>query len=73
MKATATFGAILIGLGVLALVYRGITYTENETLFKVGPIEAQAETEETLSLPPVLGIVAVLGGVILIGVGMRRR
>ncbi|MDA0704352.1 MAG: hypothetical protein O3A96_14140 [Proteobacteria bacterium] len=73
MKATATFGAILIGLGVLALVYRGITYTENETLFKVGPIEAQAETEQTLSLPPVLGIVAVLGGVILIGVGMRRR
>lgn len=73
MKATTTFGAILIGLGVLALVYRGITYTENETLFKVGPIEAQTETEQTLALPPVLGIVAILGGVILIGVGMRRR
>jgi hypothetical protein len=62
---------ILIALGVVALVYQGITYTTREDIVKIGPIEASAETEKTVPLPPILGIVAIGAGVVLLLV--RRR
>jgi hypothetical protein len=73
MKALTILGVVLIVLGVLALAYQGITYTTRETVLDVGPIEATAERERTIPLPPVLGAVAVAAGVIVLVVGGRRR
>jgi hypothetical protein len=62
---------ILIALGVVALIYQGITYTTREDIVKIGPIEASAETEKTIPIPPILGVVAIGAGVVLLVV--RRR
>ena len=73
MKMTAFLGIILIVLGLGALAYQGITYTSRETVIDMGPIHATADREKTFPLPPVLGIVAVAGGVVLLVAGRRKR
>jgi hypothetical protein len=73
MKPISIAGIILIVLGVAALAYQGITYTSRETVLDIGPVQATAERQKTVALPPVLGIVAVAGGVALLVVGMRKR
>ena len=47
---------------LVALLYQGIPFTSRETVIDIGPIHATADREKTLSLPPVLGIMAVAGG-----------
>lgn len=73
MKPISIVGVVLIVLGVVALVYQGITYTSRETVIDIGPVHATADRQKTLPLPPVLGIVAVAGGVALLVAGARRR
>ncbi len=65
-------GIALIVLGVIALVYQGITYTTREKIIDLGPLKAEVEKEKTIPLPPVLGVVAIAGGVVLLVVGGRR-
>jgi hypothetical protein len=65
-------GLVLLALGLVALVYQGFTYTTRETVIDIGPIHATAEREKTFPLPPVLGIVAVAGGVALMMAGARK-
>ncbi|NLT66825.1 MAG: DUF3185 domain-containing protein [Acidobacteria bacterium] len=72
MRAASLIGIILIALGILVLAYQGITYTREETIFKAGPVEATAETEETIPLPPILGGLSLVGGVVLLIYGTRR-
>jgi hypothetical protein len=72
MKTPAIIGVILVVLGIIALAYGGITYTTREKVLDVGPIEATAERQRTVPLSPVLGVVALAGGIILIVVGTRR-
>ena len=66
-------GIILIVLGALALAYGGISYTREEEILDVGPIEATAERRETIPLPPILGGLALAGGIVLLIVGSRKR
>lgn len=73
MKTLSILGVVLIVLGVLALAYQGITYTTRETVLDIGPIEATAERQRTVPLPPILGAAAVAAGVIVLFVGRRRR
>jgi uncharacterized membrane protein HdeD (DUF308 family) len=72
-KMIALVGIVLIVLGLGALAYQGITYRSRETVMDIGPIHATAERERTVPLPPVLGIVAVAGGVVLLVAGLRKR
>ena len=65
-------GILLIVLGIVALIWGGISYTREETLVDIGPIEAKAETRETIPLPPVLGGLALIGGVALLIAGSRK-
>ena len=72
MKTSAIVGIVLVVLGILALAYGGITYTREKTVIDLGPIEARAETRETIPLPPVLGAAAVVGGIVLLARKPRR-
>ena len=60
-------------LGLAALAYQGVTYTSRETVIDLGPIHATAERQRTLPLPPILGVVAVAGGVALAVAGAWKR
>jgi hypothetical protein len=73
MKSMTLAGVVLILFGVVALVYQGITYTSRETVLDIGPLHATADRQKTVPLSPVLGVVAVAGGVALLVSGARRR
>ena len=73
MKPISVAGIFLIVLGLAALAYQGITYTSRETVVDIGPLHATADRQKTLPLPPVLGMVAVAGGVALLVAGVRTH
>ena len=66
-------GIILIILGVVGLVYGGITYTSRRDTVSVGPITATVNQRETFPISPVAGAIALVVGVGLLVVGGRRR
>ena len=66
MKGTLLLGLALIVLGVIALVYQGISYTTHKKVVDIGPIEATREEHKTIPLPPLLGVIALAGGIILV-------
>jgi len=72
MKITI-LGVVLIALGAAALLYQRITYTSREAVVDIGPIHATADREKTLPLPPLVGIAAVAGGIVLLVSGVRKR
>jgi uncharacterized membrane protein HdeD (DUF308 family) len=72
MKPVAIVGVLLIVLGVVALAYQGITYTTKDKVVDLGPLKVEAKREKTIPLPPVLGVVALVGGVVLLVVSARK-
>ena len=73
MKAFTLIGIVLVVLGALALAYQGINYTRQEKVLDIGPIHATTETHERIPLPPVIGGLALIGGVVLLVAGARRK
>ena len=67
------FAILLIVVGVAALAYGGLSYTRREKIIDIGPIEATAERRETIPLPPIVGALAVAGGVAMLVMGGRKR
>jgi hypothetical protein len=62
----------LIVFGAVALAYGGITYTRREKVLDIGPIQATAEKHEYIPLPPVLGGLALVGGIALLVMGGKK-
>ncbi len=73
MKPLTLAGIVLLVLGVLALAYQGINYTHRETVLNVGPIHATADEQKHIPLPPIVGGLAILGGVFLIFAGAKGK
>ena len=65
-------GVALIVLGVIALVYQGITYTTRDKIIDVGPLKAEVKREKTIPLSPLFGVAAVAGGIVFLLVAGRR-
>jgi hypothetical protein len=65
-------GIALIALGLIALVYQGITYTTHEKVVDLGPLKITAQKEKTIPLPPILGGLALAGGIVLVVVAARK-
>lgn len=72
MKAATIVGIILVVLGIVALAYQGITYKTREKIVDLGPLQASKEEKHTIPLPPVLGGLALAGGVVLIVFGAKQ-
>jgi uncharacterized membrane protein len=65
-------GILLIVLGIVAFGYQGITYTSREKVIDIGPIHATADTQKTIPLSPLLGGLALVGGIVLVVVGAKK-
>ena len=72
MKPATIVGVVLIVLGVLGLALGGFSFTRKEKVLDLGPIEASADKKESVAIPPVLGALAVVGGIILVAAGAKR-
>jgi uncharacterized membrane protein HdeD (DUF308 family) len=72
MKPRTITGIVLVALGVLALAYQGITYTSRGDTIDLGPLKITTQQKKTLPLPPILGVLALVGGVVLLVMDRRR-
>jgi hypothetical protein len=66
-------GIVLIVIGVISLAIGGISYTRREKVIDLGPIQATAERQKTIPLPPLLGGLALAGGIVLLIAGSKKR
>jgi membrane-bound ClpP family serine protease len=72
MRPKIMIGIILIALGIAAFAYQGITYTTREKVVDIGSIQVTAEKTKTLALPPIVGVIALVGGIVLLVMGSRK-
>ena len=65
-------GILLVVLGVLALVYGGISYNKNRTVLQMGSMSVTATEHKSIPIPAVVGVIALVGGGALLVLGRRR-
>jgi len=73
MKPITWVGILLVVLGTLALAYQGFNYTHRERVLDVGPMHVTREDHDRVSIPPVLGGLALVGGIVLLGIGASKK
>jgi uncharacterized membrane protein len=65
-------GILLVVIGIVAFAYQGINYTTREKVVDIGPIHMSADKTRTLPLGPIVGVVALAGGIALLVMGSRK-
>ena len=73
MKPISWVGILLIVVGALVLAFQGINYTREKKVLDVGPAHITTKTRERIPLPPILGGLALAGGVVLLVMGARKK
>jgi len=73
MSIKRTLGLALIIIGVVALAWGGVFWTQNKKVLDVGPLEVNTQEHHGVALPPVLGVSALIGGIVLVAIPERRR
>lgn len=71
MKPAGILGLVLIVIGIVALAYGGFTYTKREKVVDFGPLQISADRQKTIPLPPILGALCLVGGVVLVVAGNK--
>jgi hypothetical protein len=72
MKPVLLIGIALILFGIVALSYDQITYKTKEKIIDIGPLQATAEREKSIPLPPLLGGLALVADIGLVAVGYKK-
>ena len=73
MKTATVAGIVLIALGILSLTYHRFTYTTQRNIVDVGPLHAIRDERHSVPLPPLLGGVLLIGGIVFLVVGYKGR
>jgi drug/metabolite transporter (DMT)-like permease len=66
MTARRIAGLVLVVLGIVALVWGGVFWTDRDTVINAGPLEITTEEREGLRVPPIVGVIALIGGMVLL-------
>lgn len=73
MNGITILGFLLIILGIVGLVVGGVSYTKDKDTADLGPIDITVKEKEHVHIPPALGVVALIGGALLVAAGSRKR
>lgn len=73
MNRRSLLGIALVVLGIAVLGYREFSFTVPKKEVDLGPIQVTREERHTVPLPPVLGALAVIGGIAVLAVGGRNK
>jgi len=72
MRGTLAIGVVLALLGVGALVFGQVRYTETEPVIKAGPLQVDKKESHVISIPTVGGVILLVAGLGFVFAGMRR-
>lgn len=65
-------GIILIVLGILMIVYGGFSYKQKKKILDTDVVDITAKETKTISWPPIVGGIIVLGGIVVFIIGGKR-
>jgi hypothetical protein len=72
-SAMKIVGIGLLALGILALVYRGFSYTKESHEARLGPLQVELKEKERVQVPVWAGVaLAVAGGAVLVLAGHKK-
>jgi hypothetical protein len=71
LSGKLVLGVVLIAIGIISLAYQGITYTTHKKVIDLGPIQATEAERHTLPLPPVVGVLSLVAGIVILATGKR--
>ena len=69
MKLAIIAGLLLIVLGIGGFVVGSVSYTHEKQDAKIGPLEIDHQSTNTVPISPVLSGIALAGGIVLVIVG----
>ena len=72
MDAVKIAAIILIGAGILGLVYGSFSYTKETHQAKLGPIDLSVKEKETVNVPVWAGVGAIVIGGVLLVIGSKK-
>jgi uncharacterized membrane protein YidH (DUF202 family) len=72
MKTNTLLAVILIVIGIAAFAYQGISFKTKEKAVDLGPIEVTKENTKRIPLPPIVGAIALVGGIVLLVTETKR-
>jgi uncharacterized membrane protein YidH (DUF202 family) len=72
VNAMKLLGIALVTLGIIALVYGGFSYNRERTVIDMGALKATATEHHALPVSPIVGVIAIVGG-LLLAITPRRR
>lgn len=64
-------GVILLGVGIIMLIWTGFVYTKKQKLVDAGPIQISVDRQKSVNWPPYAGGILVIGGVILLATSKK--
>ena len=73
MNIQRVAGFVLLVIGFVALLAGGISWNQTKTLVDIGPLKATTQERKTIPVSPVVGVIALVGGIALLAVPMKRR
>ena len=73
MTAARIAGIILIVIGLIGVLWGGISWKEEKTVIDLGPIEAKAQEQKLIPIHPIVGGIALVGGIVLLVLPARRK
>jgi len=72
MKPNSILAIVLIVAGIAAIAYQGFSYTTREKVIDIGSVQVTADRTRSVPVPPILGAIAIMGGVLLLALGARK-
>ncbi len=72
MKTNTMIAIILIAIGIVSFAYQGITYQTKERVVDIGPVEVTSEKTKKIPIPPIVGTIALVGGIVLLITDRRK-
>ena len=70
MSSRGIIAVVLVALGIVVLAYSGITFKTRGKPIDIGPVHI--ETTQSHFIPPIVGAIALIGGLVLLGVGNKK-
>jgi hypothetical protein len=73
MSVRQIVGAVLLTVGIVALLWGGVFWTRQKTVLDAGPLEVKTQQHEGFVVPPVLAIGCAVVGAALLLIPRSRR
>jgi hypothetical protein len=73
MKAATVIGILLVVLGIVGFAVGGISFSHQEKDIDMGPVQVSHRENKTVPISPILSGIALVGGIVLVGVGVRSK